>query len=1708
MELDALHSDLSKRLHVLGFNHPLPLGAIGIVSAILDDLIRTSEKLNGARHQIYQLQQEKVAWELGVEPYKCDNSRLLAECNGLHLELVKQRDKFVLANTELKCRLRNLQTDKKQLQERCLQIETKIRELQSSDCKLKKDGVNMQRKPFISTVRPGYYQTPKCCDSQQPKTRCECPCNQPRKTDIMNEIERLQVETKNQTEVIDAYKKQIDCRDREIQRLGALFAGGRPSTALAKDCCYRSVNSLAEDVDKLQEEKLSIQNKLTDAMESQQNASKKIQKLSERNKQLEQELKEIENVALNVESEANLHILDKNRQNSDLQIKLHQSNMRVKELETILEAKSVAITSSSSTASANSIDSTLQNALRQASEEKRALYKQLNELKQREQTFLDDYEKIKTKYSKLKLKFLNQENNQTYTELVEMKQKLEESLNSVKTERDQLTNELTLLRDTIAKMKSDATEKDIRLAQLESEIHLLKKTGIATAGRIKTSDSALSAQSSLSVQSAFHRVERERDATKREIQQLEIERDSLRNKLQLATKSQMDERTKHEEKLIGYSTQIAKLETEKRDLLCGQSSSQATLHLLREENQELQDRLKGVEDGFSKLRISHSQLKLLHEQTEKTLSQQQNRLMCSESQLDCAEARLSQVDGTIENATKDIGKLKGDISVLKASNASLQREKDKLLMELDKKTEKLYLAETELSKVKSNTSELRDTIERLQKKFENASVDNIQKESTLRNVTSESDTLKKQVATLKRSHDNAVTENGRLSNELSDAASELTLTKRKLADCQDEVDRMKSQLREYVQEIQRAEELLCVKEREREEMLEHYKSLSEGVNMLEVSNHTLEAESVEAKKLLQEAEDRISALQEQLELRQSEIRKCERQINELSASIVSLEEEIECVREENANIREDLHATKDLCSKLDVQKEKLQEELNEHSSIREQLNKENDTLKRQLSLAKTGDKAAVDGLQELLVASRSEVEQQRMVIGQLNQELKSLKGRLEDITKNLAIERENAVRSEALANEYSVQLQEMRRMITDDRFAQVQSREDNDYNRIKIYLDSTESNLKIDSMSKTDENFSTEIFSNSIVSETPDRHKTMQPVCLNNRSNSMKSLRPNHRESVKQDRKYFSEPETTEIQNKYQIGYRGSPTVIPDEVKLKLSANEHTNKGESVLYPVVICEKPVDGSEKNVFANNTSNFNHSFESIKLDLNVDTETKSIKDSERKKIVSSVDMVKDVSSELQNIQTKQTQDNHTQHSEEQSKAPVGWKISQYPTKKRSSIRAQEFCNNGESVSLRKKSYEYVQGSPDNPTSESKRPIRTQELKASFVQREKRSFRNSHISSPSRVPSVVSVMNVTSSDLVMRENSHQNGTNDELLSIIEPGSMMRRNDSRINLNSSMTLEKPDKPSISLVSNPREKSYEEFRRSFFEKRQHAKAGLSQVTTFSDHQGLLPESEPEFLEHRSEIPIDRASSTRIARKKLNKSEQSAISSTSKIVGSGSKATIYKNALDDGLILADDKHQWQQHQQQDNGHNCRTARSSIIVIDDLRRPKTPIRTPEVSGRKAISSASRMRTDNQQNPVGRRNNKSSKTILSSSSRCEQRKWGEILQHKPSPSSTKETNERRLSLLSEKTNDRITTINYEILNANGERSSGSVEAVEVIQNGRMPPKLQPITSTDGGAGLAPEVLLNGDSKMYVLNFKIKVPANNDGKEKIRAKIAPNR
>lgn len=95
-------------------------------------------------------------------------------------------------------------------------------------------------------------------------------------------------------------------------------------------------------------------------------------------------------------------------------------------------------------------------------------------------------------------------------------------------------------------------------------------------------------------------------------------------------------------------------------------------------------------------------------------------------------------------------------------------------------------------------------------------------------VTNDMMELKRQINQLKTSKENLKLENRRLTNDLAAFECNNIKFKTKLSESDKEIDRLKKQLQQYVQEVQRAEELLHRKEEERNEMLEQYRTLSHG----------------------------------------------------------------------------------------------------------------------------------------------------------------------------------------------------------------------------------------------------------------------------------------------------------------------------------------------------------------------------------------------------------------------------------------------------------------------------------------------------------------------------------------------------------------------------------------------------------------------------------------------------------------------------------------------------------------------------------------------------------------------------------------------------------------------------------------------------------------------------------------------------------------
>lgn len=122
-------------------------------------------------------------------------------------------------------------------------------------------------------------------------------------------------------------------RDREISRLNQLLIGGRPLSALAKDCCYRGVGALSEDMQELQKEKARLQQQLETCLRKHHDAMDRAIAVDQQNKQLTQQLNNIQEVALSVETEANTNLSTLHKQNVKLKAKVNEQQQLIDELE-------------------------------------------------------------------------------------------------------------------------------------------------------------------------------------------------------------------------------------------------------------------------------------------------------------------------------------------------------------------------------------------------------------------------------------------------------------------------------------------------------------------------------------------------------------------------------------------------------------------------------------------------------------------------------------------------------------------------------------------------------------------------------------------------------------------------------------------------------------------------------------------------------------------------------------------------------------------------------------------------------------------------------------------------------------------------------------------------------------------------------------------------------------------------------------------------------------------------------------------------------------------------------------------------------------------------------------------------------------------------------------------------------------------------------
>uniref|UniRef100_A0A1A9X335 Centrosomal protein of 135 kDa n=1 Tax=Glossina brevipalpis TaxID=37001 RepID=A0A1A9X335_9MUSC len=1050
---DSVFKNLRQKLDVMGYKQTLPLTAVPIVGAVFEDLVKTTESLRDSKKQLIELLEEKSCWELGIEPYKCDNSRLLAECNELHLQLMQQKENYEEQRNGLNKTIRDLQTDRSHLQLQCEKLQNHLCSMQSKT----NIGVVRSKKPFITTVRSGDTFSPAVNILQDHNIDLRCiKCNAgfyqkhdgtTQTKSIEKDIDRWENTRQELMENVKFYRNKVEARDREILRLNELLSGGRAPNVLARECCYKNVGNLNEDIDLLQREKLESLARIREYQHQMHEAMRKALSLENFNKELQKRLDELKDAALSVETQANNEIIQKEAEIEQLKQQLQRLHNKTK----VKNEKS----KESEKLQRNNQNKDMQLSVQM---EKHRFNEKLNELTQKESELRAENDRLVKKLTKLKNK-LQASHKEIQDLQLRHTQQLDEEKIRLKSERDFFQKEYLRILNKVGSereidfLQSQIKSKDEELRILRSEMCLKQSQALVPCLKSSTdfdnlptslpssARSATSTGSSDCVQAVILRAERERDCARNDLERVRCERDTLREKMLCMTKMHDEQIQNAQRRYEELNRKLQQIEKEKRDLISALKPSETQIILLKEEMDAYKQQKNKFKDENNKLQSTNNSLKLLHEQTERSLADCQNKLIISESQLQSANARLNAIDSNRETSQDEVVQLRSEVAALKQTYMALEREKDKILTQLDLKTEKANQLEYELKASK----ESRNTLEKKVNDFEQelSKLTNQKREcaSELQETSTESKSLREQITALKISREQAVMENAHLTNNLAESQAEIITLKKLLKDSEGEVIRLKQQLRQYVQEIKKAEDLLMHKEKEREEILEHYRNLSNDAVILEGSNQSLENEAAECRRQLNESESEIHILKEELCSRNSLVNELEDKLASQQVHNKCLKQKLEESLDEQRLLETDLTARKELCRKLDNEKDKLNAELSELNNVKQNLEAENEKLRLKIQKMEKNKRISSETLEELLSKTRHDLEEQIKADSKLSHELLHLKQRNEELLVELDVERQRRLQHETLVREYQIQNQELRHTLTDDRFHQARSRE-------------------------------------------------------------------------------------------------------------------------------------------------------------------------------------------------------------------------------------------------------------------------------------------------------------------------------------------------------------------------------------------------------------------------------------------------------------------------------------------------------------------------------------------------------------------------------------------------------------------------------------------------------------------------------------------
>ncbi|MBZ3883836.1 Centrosomal protein of 135 kDa [Sciurus carolinensis] len=998
--------NIRKRLDQLGYRQTLTVECLPLVEKLFSDLVHTTESLRQSKLSTVKAEKESANFDFVLEPYKLENARLSRENNELYLELMKQKEYSDQHIKELKTALKKCARETADLKFLNNQYVHKLRLLEK-ESKAKNEKIQqLQEKNLHAVVQtPGgkkrsiaFRRQRMQIDEPVPPSEVSCyPVPQPddpyiadllqvadnRIQELQQEVHQLQEKLAMMESGIKDYSKQIELREREIERLSGALDGGRSPDILSLENRNKTneklITHLNIQVDFLQQANKELEKHIQELMETKETVTTEVVNLSNKNEKLCQELTEIDQLAQQLErhKEEVLETADKELGEAKELSLCHKEKERLND-ELLLK-------------------SDLETVVHQLEQEKQRLSKKLEGFAAIEKELTLEVERMRLEHG-IKRRDRSPSRLDTF-------------LKGIEEERDYYKKELEKLQHVIQRRSCSTNycsrEKISIFKTLEkgdnSEIHLITRerdelqrmlerfekymediqsnVKLLTAERDKLSvlynkaQEELSALKQESTQSTVPNnllslMEKEKELAFSDLRRIMEEKEALREKLKNVQEMSVFGKTELEKTIEHLTCINHQLESEKYEL-------QSKMLLMKETIESLENKSKFQAQQISQ--ISHvtgdsahqktemNSLRIVNEQLQRSLDDYQHRLSLKRGELESAQEQIKILEGKINELNLKMTSQDEEAHVMKKTIGVIDKEKDILQETVDEKTEKIADLQENLDNKEKAIAQMKITISECELSMNQLKEALTNRDREINSLRRQLDAVHKELDEVGRAREIAFKENRRLQDDLSTMAREN-------------------------------------QEQENQDLLDRFQLLHNRAEDWEVKAHQAEGESSSVRLELLSIDTERRHLRERVELLEKEIQEhvnahhaYESQISSMAKAMARLEDELRHQENDKAAVLNDLSSVRELCIKLDSGKDVMTQQLNSKSLELERavvelenVKSESELLKKQLS----SERHTIKNLESLLATNRDKEFHTHLTSHEKDTEIQLLKEKL------------------------------------------------------------------------------------------------------------------------------------------------------------------------------------------------------------------------------------------------------------------------------------------------------------------------------------------------------------------------------------------------------------------------------------------------------------------------------------------------------------------------------------------------------------------------------------------------------------------------------------------------------------------------------------------------------------------------------------------